>query len=323
MREEKEGKNERENDEPLTPSRIQSIATETARAVVLELLKVTPVWPVPGTQPEPELQAQPQPTPTTPADIPPAPPGEPPLPAAPAALWQADQPGISQRDSYHLDMLAHSYDAPTDGYGAYWLGRAILMADYCLTPKGQPVTIQYVRGILKRWARPDAEWGSDLDNGHDEPAAAPAVPEAASAAPPSPASTRAPEAEHLAHPAVRAYLEQTDQPPATLDRDLAAMIAEAVPPHDQHTWRALLADWKASGWNLRNVKGMLDRYRRETGNGPVERVSDAPIWESNLSPAERKDWIDHFREIGAREGPAGQRRVINELLAMLSRRENP
>ncbi|NCC35309.1 MAG: hypothetical protein EOM24_25350, partial [Chloroflexia bacterium] len=79
------------------------------------------------------------------AAIPPTPPSAPPLPDALLHLWQGDATTITPRDRQQILMLAAEYEAPTGGYGAYWVGRAILIAARCLTERGQTVGINYLR----------------------------------------------------------------------------------------------------------------------------------------------------------------------------------
>ncbi|MFV9506130.1 MAG: hypothetical protein AB4911_16385 [Oscillochloridaceae bacterium umkhey_bin13] len=88
------------------------------------------------------------------------PPDQPPLPSTIWALWQGDEPQIRARDRHQVQLLINTYDLRTNGFGAYWVGRAILLADTCLREKGRPLTLSYVRSILARWEQED-RWGSD------------------------------------------------------------------------------------------------------------------------------------------------------------------
>jgi hypothetical protein len=291
-----------------TAQSIQAIAAETARAVVLEVLKGINL-PHPNDTSTPEAP-----------DIPPTPQDEPPLPASPLDLWRADREHISQRDTYQLEMLARSYDSATGGYGAYWLGRAVMMADYCLAPKGQPVTVQYVRGILKRWSRPDVAWGSDLDvtdTEHEWASSAP--PQAPASASSTPASVRL-SPEQQAHPAIQTFFAVTGQHAGTLDHELAELITTTVPADDQTTWRTVLTDWKANGWNRANVRGMLDRYRRASGQEDPDRVSAAPIHNAGLDPVQYGHWLGMFREARDKGGPSAARRVLEQFSAWMQQR---
>src|SRR5690606_31064904 len=73
-----------------------------------------------------------------------------------------------------LAMLADSYDGPTGGFGAYWLGRAIILADLCLSERGRPLSLSYVRSMLRRWAQ-EGSWGSDLAGEHAGETAGPSL----------------------------------------------------------------------------------------------------------------------------------------------------
>jgi hypothetical protein len=176
--------------------------------------------------------------------IPTAPPDEPPLPNDPLSLWDADRAHVRQGDQYQLQLLAGQYDAPTDGYGAYWVGRAILMADLCLQGRGERATIPYLKRMLKRWQETQ-RWGSDLE---PEP-------------PPAPSPAAAPD-----HPAVLAYTHLTGHP---VPAEPAAAIAATV--SDPDAWEQVIRMWQDHGWNMRNVAGMLDRYRTQTQAVDPER----------------------------------------------------
>ena len=218
----KERRNERVNDY-LTRRDISGIL-ETVMQHVTEtiagLLGHVPTEPAPPTRP-----------------IPAAPPDEPPLPNDPLSLWEADRAHVRQGDQYQLQLLAGQYDAPTDGYGAYWVGRAILMADLCLQGRGERATIPYLRKMLRRWHETQ-HWGSDLE------------PEPASALPPGPDPD---------HPAVVAYTRLTGHPvPAAPAAAIAATVT------DPGAWEQVIRVWQDHGWNARNIAGMLDRYQAQT-----------------------------------------------------------
>jgi replicative DNA helicase len=61
-------------------------------------------------------------------DAPPAPAGHPAIPADLLTLWQGDRATLTARECHQLTMLVSELDAPTSGHGAYWVGRAILIA---------------------------------------------------------------------------------------------------------------------------------------------------------------------------------------------------
>ena len=94
--------------------------------------------------------------PGRPPTIPPAPDGQPPLSAHPTALWAkaCGQPRATDPDQ--LATLAAAHDIPTDGYGAYWVGRAILAA----TLDADVRSLRKVRAILDRW-QAEGAYGSD------------------------------------------------------------------------------------------------------------------------------------------------------------------
>ncbi len=87
--------------------------------------------------------------------------GEPPLPASPFVLWQTARSRLQPLDEVHLCALVAELDGATDGFGAYWLGRAILAAS--MTDPGfatNPRALNLVRAILRRWRR-EGSYGSD------------------------------------------------------------------------------------------------------------------------------------------------------------------
>ncbi len=87
--------------------------------------------------------------------------GEPPLPAPPFVLWQTARSHLQPLDEAHLCALVAEIDGPTNGFGAYWLGRAILAAS--MTDSGfatNPRALNLVRAILRRWRR-EGSYGSD------------------------------------------------------------------------------------------------------------------------------------------------------------------
>ncbi len=96
----------------------------------------------------------------------PTPAGERPLHADPWTLWQTGRAVVDPLDAAHLHALADSLDGPTGGYGAYWLGRAILAASVC-DPlfATNPRALNLVRAILRRWMQ-EHSYGSDTGAYH-------------------------------------------------------------------------------------------------------------------------------------------------------------
>ncbi len=91
----------------------------------------------------------------------PTPPSNPPLPAAPLTLWHSVRLTTRPMDDIRIQALIADHDTSTDGYGAYWVGRAILAADatdasFATNPKA----LNLLRAILQRWRREQA-YGSD------------------------------------------------------------------------------------------------------------------------------------------------------------------
>lgn len=91
-----------------------------------------------------------------PASPPPAPPNLPPLTAHPTALWARACGTPRPTDPDQLATLAAAHDAPTGGYGWYWVGRAILAASLDADVR----SLRKVRAILDRW-QAEAAYGSD------------------------------------------------------------------------------------------------------------------------------------------------------------------
>src|SRR5690606_4547686 len=146
-------------------------------------------------------------------------------------------PALSRRETHHLAMLAAEYDGPTTGHGAYWLGRAILMADLCLGEHGQARSLPYLRQILRRW-REEGSWGSDREVA-DTPRREAAAPHQSRQAARAPGET---------HPAVAAYIEALHETPNAVQ---ASRIVELVT--DLEVWRQVLRDWQLNGWGERSV----------------------------------------------------------------------
>lgn len=297
--------------------------TSTIAQVVIQTLRshgLMPPVPVPDT-PVPMTVT------TAPLTIQPrTPEGAPPLPASPLAIWQGDADQISQRDQHQLALLSAEYDAKTNGYGAYWLGRAILAADTCLREKGRALTLNYIRGILSRWSQDD-QWGSDLllnplplperssrRSQHDAteggvPAAKPPdlpVPstrhETLQDAPPPQQPQRT-----ETHAAVALYTTTLGKRPNTVQ---IAQIAATVT--DLGCWQRVLTEWQANGWKATAVAKMLDRYGRETGlTRPIdaEPPPSARVihYYPGLTMDERDLWIRRYHRA---ETPTEKRAVL-------------
>lgn len=282
--------NERTNEgvsQPFTPAFVQSLIAQTAQVVLATLQSQGNI-----TTPD---------TPPALTNPPAAPIGAEPLSAPILTLWQGDQPALRRRDVHQLALLAAEYDGPTGGYGAYWLGRAILMADLCLGDREQPITVPYVRRVLKRWCE-EGSWGSDRETG-EPPLRAVGDPTIR----PRP-TVEPPHAEALRHPAVAAYVETLHETPNTVQ---AAQIAEIVT--DLNVWRQVLTDWQLNGWGERSVGKMLDRYQKSFVPGGVAEVppSVAVIHTyPGLTPEQRERWIRKFH---AATTPAEKRAVISRL----------
>jgi hypothetical protein len=274
--------------QPLTPDFIQLLVTQTTQAVLAAMDARTRLVTPEG--------------PTALATIPAAPPQSEPLPAPVLDLWRGDEPAVSRRETHQLAMIAAEYDGPTGGHGAYWLGRAILMADLCLNERGQVRSLPYLRQILRRW-REEGSWGSDREVQESPPR------------PPTSASSRLrPAVEAVpeeAHPAVVAYVEALHEAPNAVQ---AAQIAATVTNID--TWRQVLHDWQLNGWGERSVGKMLDRYQKNapgaaTAAGAEPAPSAMPIHtHPSLSDEQRDRWIRRFR---AALNPLEQRAILARL----------
>lgn len=252
-----------------------------------------------------------------------APDGAPALPGTLTALWQGDATHVAQRDQHQLDLLAAEYDAKTGGYGAYWVGRAILTADTCLREKGRALTLNYVRGILRRWEQ-EASWGSELvespvslstsrppaPTGRAAPPAEPELPaEPASAATSAPPSTPTPQSS-AAHPALAAYTAAFGRTPnAVQSTQIIATVTDLA------LWQRVLTEWQANGWKEAAVAKMLDRYRKEAGlvssNEPERPPRSSFIHDyPGLTSDERSDWLLRFHRA---ETPDAKRAVLARL----------
>jgi hypothetical protein len=215
-------------------------------------------------------------------------------------------------------MLAAELDPATAGYGAYWVGRAILIAERCLAERGQSLNVNYLRGMLRRWQR-EGSWGSDLE-GEGERLPPPPRPLPAPAQPvplPAPAAvdrptTDAAGAEPMAvgHPALAAYSAAFGRAPNAVQ---AQQIAEVVT--DMALWQRVLTDWQANGWKEGAVAKMLDRYRKEAGlvssNEPERPPRSSSIHDyPGLTSDERSDWLLRFHRA---ETPDAKRAVLARL----------
>lgn len=272
--------------EALTPDLLRDLVAQTTAAVIAAL--------------KPQLRTVPSDVPPVLTQIPPAPETAGPLNAPVLALWQGDGPEPRQRDVQQLALLAGEYDEPTGGHGAYWLGRAILMADLCLGGE-QPVTIAYVRRMLRRWYE-EGSWGSDREGQEPGPKAPGEAPGRSRAgAEPLPDTLQQ-------HPAVRAYTEALHEAPNAVQ---ARQIAEMVT--DLDTWRQVLTDWQLNGWAERSVGKMLDRYQKSaapaTSSEPPPSVAAIHTY-PGLTAEQRERWIRKFH---AATTPVEKRAVLTRL----------
>jgi len=68
----------------------------------------------------------------------------------------------------------------------------------------------------------------------------------------------------LKHPAIKAYRNGAHlQIAAQWRKEVAGIVGEDS--KDVDTWGELVHNWVGSGWNPKNVKGMLDKYKKEKG----------------------------------------------------------
>lgn len=284
-----DGGNERTNEgvrQPLAPDLLRDLVAQTTAAVIAAL--------------QPRLQPASAEAPSVLTHIPPTPGAVGPLNASVLALWQGNGPEPRQRDIQQLALLAGEYDGPTGGHGAYWLGRAILMADLCLGGE-QPVTIAYVRRMLRRWCE-EGSWGSDREGQESALKATGDVP-------PRPRIVTEPLPDALQqHPAVRVYIAALHETPNAVQ---AGQIAEVVSDLDR--WRQVLTDWQLNGWAERSVGKMLDRYQKSAVAAPsaepppsVSAIHTYP----GLTVEQRERWIRKFH---AAANPAEKRAVIARL----------
>jgi len=265
-----------------------------------------------------------------------SPAGQPPLRASVVELWRGDRQQVSSREVTQLTLIADSYDAATGGFGAYWLGRAIILADMCLSEHGRPLNLPYVRGMLRRWAE-EGSWGSDLpceDASRssqrsrlrlpriqtpttaapaapaepETPPAAPAAPETLPASAPAPAVV--PVTGDTEHPAIAVYK-------AAFGRELNPVQAEEIAKTvtDLATWQQVLRDWQLEDWQAGGVGKMLDRYQKKLPGGAPAASERAPSVRvihtyPGLDLDQRERWIRKFH---AATTPAEKRAVLARL----------
>lgn len=296
---ERERENEGASDSAHTRMLLQEVAAQAAQVVLTALQQQ-------GVVTAPRMR---------PVVAPAAPEGYPPLPDDLDALWQGDRGAVSARERHQLAMLAAELDESAGGYGAYWVGRAILIADRCLAERGQPLSVNYLRSMLRRWQR-EGSWGSDLEGEAGEalgslPVATPAGPRGTPPTRPTRAddpTAAAPTPAAPPHPAVVAYVDAFGRTPNGVQ---AQQIAETVA--DLTTWRQVLTDWQAHGWKEGAVANMLDRYRKEAApaadDGPPPSVGAIHTY-PGLAPEQRDRWIRKFH---AAATPAEKRAVLNRL----------
>lgn len=66
----------------------------------------------------------------------------------------------------------------------------------------------------------------------------------------------------LANPAVVIYRDVAHLCPNHIQRESISVIVR-----NERVWRSVVHEWLNSGWNPRNVEGMLKRYALQAGNG--------------------------------------------------------
>ncbi|RRR74470.1 MAG: hypothetical protein EI684_07020 [Candidatus Viridilinea halotolerans] len=329
-------KEEREGEKTPSPIFLQSLIQETTKAVIAALIEqgftTTPTdqsvaSPKEGNTNTNNIltivnksEEQSRPTASSRSALV-GPPNEPCLPDTPLALWQCDSPSVSQRDRYRLEMLCNEFNLMTDGFGAYWVGRAILMADQSFGDNAErKITINYVRAILRRWSL-DGSWGSDAttfrsteiriadhNSGNqantlriasaegDRTVIAPATTDLASQAPEMRVDIdqEKHDTAFVIHPAIQAYINTFGQTPSIAHVQL---ITNAI--SDMQTWNRVLTEWKANNWKSGSISGMIDRYCREMGvpnaiasakTTNISEIYDHP----DLTSEERGLWIRRF-----------------------------
>ncbi len=286
MEGEKEGNKEGVSEIAPTHGDFQQIAAQAAQAVI-QLLRQQGSIPMLAT------------TPLIP-DAPPAPVGQPAIPADLLTLWQGDRTTLTARERHQLIMLVNELDAPTSGHGAYWVGRAILIADRCLSERGQQLNLNYLRAMLRRWQREDS-WGSDLEIEREASIALLSRPTIEKVEPPAPLlpTDKSTQPEALSHPAVVRYETTFGHRPNLVQ---AQQIAEAV--SNLSIWERVLTDWQAHNWRADSVPKMLDRYRTQAGAVPGAPASASvpnilEIYHyPDIDDAERQRWLYRFSHAG-------------------------
>ena len=227
-------------------------------------------------------QLIPPPMPAASLPLPEPPPDCPALPAPVETIRAADR-SISEYKLILLRGLCSQYDPLTDGYGAYWVGRAVLSAELIFYERDDRPGIGYVRAILKRWNRENS-WGSDRDgniiaielqdgpikptgNGMTPPALPalrgkrPPVVLGPQQEPPAAAPVADP---HRDDPAVQRYVQRSglqDFPPG----HLALLVQYGIT--DLDTWDRVLALWAQKGYDFLSLTRLFDRYEREHALG--------------------------------------------------------
>ena len=288
-REEKEREKEGEREPQATPADFASLIQQTVQQAIQELREQTTLS---------TLTSQPLLS---------APAGQPTISHTLAALWSADRDQVRQRDLQQIELLAGMCDRPTDGHGAYWVGRALLLAETCLEGRGQRPTIPYLKAVVRRW-QDGSCWGSDLDGVADSTPSTPTVlPHNTPNLPPTGQQAAQPDtAPATDHPALVAYRAAFGVSPNPVQVDLITATVR-----DLTRWAQVLTDWQANGWNGRSVAKMLDRYIKggaADATLPVAPVSVRAIYDHpDLPDPERDRWLKKFR---AAPNPQEQQAIL-------------
>ena len=273
-REEKEREKEREREPQAAPADLVSLIQQTVQQAINALRDQIPL---PALPQQPPLRA---------------PAGQPPINHNLVALWSADRDQVRERDLQQLDLLAGLCDLTTDGHGAYWVGRALLLAETCLEGRGQRPTIAYLKAVVRRW-QDGSCWGSDLDSVPDRTPTL--LPHATPSLPPTGQEAAQPDAVSAAdHPALAAYRAAFGVSPNAVQ---VGQIVATV--SDLTRWTQVLTDWQANDWNGRSVAKMLDRYTKGGAADaplPVAHVNVRAIYDHpNLDDLVRDRWLKKFR----------------------------
>jgi hypothetical protein len=211
---------------------------------------------------------------------------------------------------HQLDLLAGLCDLTTDGHGAYWVGRALLLAETCLEGRGQRPTIPYLKAVVRRW-QDGSCWGSDLDSVPEStprmPSTPPVWPHDAPSLPPTGQEAVEPDAAPVAeHPALVAYRDAFGTRPNAVQADLITTTVR-----DLTRWAQVLTDWQANGWNGCSVAKMLDRYTKGGAADaplPIAHVSVQAIYHHpDLDDLVRDRWLHTFR---AAPNPQEQQAIL-------------